>query len=168
MEMHEIEELCKTVNRNAIKALLRNAAIMKDPAATPEMKAQAEANVKAISYNKPLPKVGAAPRQKKQKAAAAEQATQLVQTPQPTQTPVAAASPVSSQVPSPKMEFHQEFAQHHGVNPEAFKSTWSAMTPEQQKVTMDWHTEQLAKPKLKVAKSLDSLYDLFSQLKKHL
>lgn len=165
LELHEIEELIKNVNRNAIKALLRNAAVMKDPTATPEMRAQAEANVKAISYNKPLPKEPKAPR--KQKAAAAEQATQLVQTPL-AQKPVAAAPPVLSAVPSPKMEFHQEFAQHHGLDPAAFKQTWHAMTPEQQKITQDWHAEQLAAPKIKVAKSVDALYNLFSQLRKHL
>lgn len=169
MELIEIEELIKNVNRNAIKALLRNAAIMKDPAATPEMRAQAEANVKAISYNKPLPKPKAEPKApRKQKAAAAEQATQLVST-SPAQKPAAAAiPPVSSEVPSPKMEFHQEFAQHHGVDPVAFKQTWNAMTPDQQKITKDWHAEQLATPKLKVAKSVDALYNLFSQLRKHL
>ncbi len=176
MELHEIEELIKNVNRNAIKALLRNAAIMKDPAATPEMKAQAEANVKAISYNKPLPKEPKAPR--KQKAAAAEQATQLVTTP-PAQTPAAAAPPQLSAVPSPKMDFHEEFAQHHGVDPVKFKATWEAMSPEHQKITQDWHAEQLAaKPKapaapapvapVKIAKSVDSLYDLFTALRKHL
>lgn len=167
MELNEIEELIKNVNRNAIKALLRNAAIMKDPAATAEMKAQAEANVKAISYNKPIPKPKSDPKPRKQKAAAAEQATQLV-TPPPTQTPVAAAPPKLSAVPSPKMEFHQEFAQHHGLDPSAFKQTWHAMTPDQQKITQDWHAEQLAAPKMKVAKSVDTLYNLFSQLRKHL
>lgn len=169
IEWSEIEELCKTVNRNAIKALLRNAAIMKDPNSSPEMRAQAEMNVKAISYNKPLPKVGAEPKQKKVKAAASEQATQLVQQPA-SQTPVAAApsSPVQM-VPSPKMEFHQEFAQHHGLEPQKFANTWKAMTPEQQKITQDWHAEQLAAPKVtKIAKSVETLYDLFTQLRKHL
>ena len=158
MELHEIEELCKTVNRNAIKALLRNAAIMKDPNASPEMRAQAEANVKAISYNKPIPKPKADPKPKKVKAAAAEQATQLVQTPKP-QTPAAAA-------PSPKVEFHEQFAQHHGIDPAKFKQTWSAMTPEQQKITQDWHAEQVAAPKIQ--KSVEQLYNLFVELKKRL
>ncbi len=157
MELHEIEELCKNVNRNAIKALLRNAAIMKDPNATPEMRALAEANVKAISYNKPIPKPKAERKPKKVKAAAAEQATQLVQTPSP-QTPAAAASP--------KVEFHEEFARHHGIDPAKFKQTWHAMTPEQQKVTQDWHAEQVAAPKMQ--KSLEQLYSLFSELKKRL
>jgi hypothetical protein len=49
-----------------------------------------------------------------------------------------------------------------------FKATWNAMTPEQQKVTKDWHAQQLAAPKIKMAKSIDSLYNLFTELKKHL
>lgn len=164
MELQEIEELIKNVNRNAIKALLRNAAIMKDPKSTPEMRAQAEANVKAISYNKPIPKPKE-PKQKKVKAAASEQATQLVRPPAP-QTPVAAAPSSSSGVPSPKMEFHEQFAQHHGIDPVKFKATWHAMTPDQQKITQDWHAQQLAAPK--IAKSVETLYSLFTELKKHL
>lgn len=168
MELQEIEELFKNVNRGAIKAFLRNAAILKDPASTPEMKALASENVKAISQNKPLPKPKADPKPKKQKAAVAEQATQLVQQPVP-QTPAAAApSPVAPVQPSRKMEFHEEFARHHNIDPVKFKATWQAMSPEQQKITQDWHAEQLAAPKIKVAKSIDSLYNLFTELKKHL
>lgn len=137
-ELMQMEELFKSgVNRTAIKAYLRNAAIMRDPAATPEMKELAAANVKAISNNQPLPKAKA-PKQAKQKAAAAEQASQPVNSPS-TQTP-AAAAPSSN----PAVEFHQEFAQHHGVDPVKFATTWKAMTPEQQKITQDWHAEQLA------------------------
>jgi hypothetical protein len=168
MELQEIEELFKNVNRGAIKAFLRNAAILKDPAATQEMKALAAENVKAISQNRPIPKPKAAPKQRKQKAAAAEQAIQLAQQPAP-QTPAAAAPPSAGQVqPSPKMEFHEEFAQHHGIDPAKFKATWTAMSPEQQKITQDWHAEQLSAPKMKVAKSIDTLYNLFAELKKHL
>jgi hypothetical protein len=106
---------------------------------------------------------------KKQKAAAvAEQAIQPAKQPVP-QTPAAAApSPVAPVQSSPKMEFHEEFARHHGVDPMKFKATWNAMTPEQQKVTKDWHAQQLAAPKIKMAKSIDSLYNLFTELKKHL
>jgi hypothetical protein len=65
IELHEIEELFKNVNRGAIKAFLRNAAILKDPNATPAMKELAEANVKAISQNQPIPKVSAKPKKQK-------------------------------------------------------------------------------------------------------
>jgi hypothetical protein len=104
MELQEIEELFKNVNRGAIKAFLRNAAVLKDPAATPEMKALAAENVKAISMNKPIPKPKAEPKPKKQKAAAvAEQAIQPAKQPVP-QTPAAAApSPVAPVQSSPKM-----------------------------------------------------------------
>lgn len=184
VELDQMEELFKAgVNRNAIQAYLRNAAILRDPAATPEMKELAAANVKAIANNQPMPKPKAqkAPKQAKQKAAAPEQAMQLVQTPS-TQTP-AAAAPSSE---APQMEFHETFARHHGLDPAKFKATWHAMTPEQQKITQDWHAEQVAKPApapakvanapitpaatqpLKVAKSVDALYDLFTQLRKHL
>ena len=105
MELQEIEELFKNVNRGAIKAFLRNAAVLKDPAATPEMKALAAENVKAISMNKPIPKPKAEPKPKKQKAAVAEQAIQPVQQPV-TQTPAAAApTPVAPVQPSPKWNF---------------------------------------------------------------
>lgn len=169
LELNEIEELFKTVNRGAIKAFLRNAAILKDPAASQEMKELAEANVKAISQNKPpiKPKATPAPKQKKPKAAAPEQATQLIQQPAP-QTPAAAAPSQSAPVQSsPKKEFHEAFAEHHGIDKSKFKETWHAMTPEQQKITQQWHLEQLtAAPK--IAKSIDALYVLFSELKKHL
>lgn len=199
LELKEMEELFKAgVNRSAIQAYLRNAAILRDPEATPEMKELAAANVKAISQNQPMPKPKAqkAPKQAKQKAAAPEQATQLAQTPS-TQTPVAAAP--SQDAPQP--EFHETFARHHGLDPAKFKETWHAMTPEQQKITQDWHAEQIAKPAAppvaaapasaavvapepikvknnavtpaasqphKMVKSVDALYNLFTQLRKHL
>lgn len=147
MEINEIEELCKTVNRNAIKALLHNAALMKDPNTSPELRAQAEANVKAISYNKPLPHPDKPKKIKQQKVVA--------------NTPVTPAVDAA-----PKVEFHEEFAQHHGIDPVKFKETWSSMNPKQQQVTRNWHAEQVLKPKIN--KSIDSLYNLFTELKKHL
>jgi hypothetical protein len=170
MELHEIEELIKNVNRNAIKALLRNAAIMKDPAATPEMKAQAEANVKAISYNKPLPKPKAEPKPRKQKAAAAEQATQLVK-PSPAQTPVAAAPSKIAPVKSSGLPYHPDYGTHYGVTEEQ----WKAADPSAHHELAAHHNAAMAAVKqpaapqpLKVAKSVDSLYNLFSELRKHL
>lgn len=55
MELDELEELIKSVNRKSISAFLRNAAIVKNPNASPEMKELAQANLKAISENKPRP-----------------------------------------------------------------------------------------------------------------
>lgn len=175
MELHEIEELIKTVNRNAIKALLRNAAIMKDPNSTPELRAQAEANVKAISYNKPLPKPPGAPKQKKVKAAAAEQATQLVQSP-PTQRP-AAAVPSPSGTANIKLKYSPAY-QHYGVSEDMWHKA-----PEAHQDLFNHHNEvmagkhpdlmhiktavEAAKPQA-IKKSLEQLYDLFSELKKRL
>lgn len=155
MDLHEIEELAKSVKPNAMKAFLRNAAILKSPNTTPEQRELAAANIKAIAGNQPVPK-----QQKKSAkqavatAAPASQATQLVQKPVPA---------------SPKMEFHEEFARHHGVDPMKFKTAFEAMTPEQQAMTKEWHTQQVAaiKPP-KMTKSLDALYDLFAQLKQHI
>jgi hypothetical protein len=167
--LHEIEELCKTVNRNAIKALLHNAAIMKDPAATPEMRAQAEMNFKAISHNKPIP---AEPKPKKVQtvpAVAAQQApTQLAQ--QPMKTPV---NPALGQV---KLKYSPAY-QHYGVN----EQMWNK-TPDAQQGLFQHHNEVMAgkhpdlmhiktaveAAKPKILKSVDSLYDLFTELKKHL
>lgn len=171
MDIKEIEELCKTVNRNAIKALLRNAAIMKDPNSSPEMRAQAEANVKAISYNKPLP--SGEPKQKKVKAAAPEQATQLVQTPS-AQTPGAAAPTAKPQ--NIKLKYSPAY-QHYGVTEDMWHKT-----PDAQQGLFQHHNEVMAgkhpdlmhiktaveSMKPKMVKSIDLLYDLFSELRKHL
>ena len=155
IDLNELEELFKSVNRNAIKAFLRNSAILKDPSATPEMKELAQANVKAITQNQPIPR----PKKKTNKKPEV-QATQLVQ-------PVIPQGQAPVQSPQRKMEFHEEFAQHHGIDPVKFKATWNAMTPEQQNTTKQWHTEQLsAAPKIQ--KSIDKLYDLFAELKKNL
>lgn len=146
IELHELEELCKAVNHNAINALLHNAQIARDPKATPEMKAQAEANIKAISYSKSAP-LSKEPKQSKAKkvAAASEQAPQPVNTPS-TQTPVVAAAPSQNKLvkPSRKTPFHEEFANTHGVDSAKFKETYNAMSPEQQQLTKDWHQQQLA------------------------
>jgi hypothetical protein len=195
MELHEIEELFKTVNRNAIRAFLRNAAVLKDPAATPEMKAQAAQNVKVISATGSAAKIRSKtqlaeitgqpipPRAKPQKqnsqAAAPEQATQLVQQPAP-RTPEAAA-------PSQQLEalpYHPDYAQY-GVD----ENAWKGAPPEAHHELVAHHTKAQAAPPavapvmtpppgagtavaastpVKVMKSVDKLYDLFSTLKKNL
>lgn len=174
MELQEIEELFKNVNRAAIKAFLRNAAILKDPEATSEMKALAAENVKAIAQNKPIPKPKTdKPKQpKKMKPAAAEQATQLVQQPV-AQTP-AAAAPSAGKI---KYKYSPVY-QHYGVTEDMWHKT-----PEAHADLFNHHNEVMAgkhpglmhiksaieqamKPKM--AKSLHSLYNLFTELKKHL
>lgn len=175
IKLHEIEELFKSVNRNAIKAFLRNAAILKDPEATPEMKALAEENVKAISQNKPTPrpKIDKPAKQPKIKAAAAEQATQLIQHPAP-QTPAAAAPSSTGRI---KYKYSPVY-QHYGVTEDMWHKTPEAhadLFNHHNEVMAGKHpelmhikaaVEQAVKPKM--AKSIDSLYNLFSQLKKHI
>lgn len=175
IELHEIEELFKSVNRNAIKAFLRNAAILKDPEATPEMKALAEENVKAIAQNKPLPKPKTdkpVKQPKKIKPAAAEQATQLVQQP-------AAQTPAAAPTSTGKIKYkYSPVYQHYGVTEDMWHKT-----PEAHADLFNHHNEVMAgkhpglahiktaveqSMKPKMAKSLNSLYNLFSQLKKHI
>jgi len=195
MELQEVEELFKNVNRGAIRAFLRNAAILKDPNATPEMKELAAQNVKAISETGSAAKLNTRKRQPKP-AAAPEQAPQTPEQQAP-QTPAAAAPPQAAPVED---NFHTEFSAHHGVDPVKFKEAWAAMSPEQQQMTRDWHASKVApapavaaapaapapvaadiKPPgagsavapsasqpLKIAKSIDTLYDLFAALKKNL
>lgn len=164
MELHEIEELVKAVNHNAIKALLRAASIMKDPNVSSEMRAQAEANFHAISQNKPLPS------EKKPRAAKKQ----------------VAAPPASPE----GVPFHQEFARVHGVDPVKFKAAYEAMNPEQQALTHAHHAEHMkslkpagpavapsasppvapapAAPTTPVIKSVDALHNLFTELKARL
>lgn len=160
IELQEVEELFKSVNRNAIKAYLRNAAILKDPSATPEMKQLAEQNVKAIAQNKPIPKPKS-DKPKKQKAVIETAAAN------PQLTPVQPAIDTATQIKA-KPQFHEEFAQHHNLDPVSFKATWQAMTPEQQKITKEWHAQQLSQAPTKIIKSVDALYNLFIELKKHI
>lgn len=173
IELHEIEELFKSVNRNAIKAFLRNAAILKDPEATPEMKALAEENVKAISQNKPIPKqkTETPVKQKKVKPAAPAStapSTQLMQ--QPSQAPAVSTGNI-------KYKYSPVY-QHYGVTEDMWHKT-----PEAHADLFNHHNEVMAgkhpglmhiktaveqSMKPKMAKSLNSLYNLFSQLKKHI
>ncbi len=159
MEMHEIEELIKTVNRNAIKAMLRNAAILGDAKATDEMKRQAIENVKAIAANKPIPKKSKAKQAKP--AAPVAPATQLAQQPaapavaaQPTATP-----PSAHQYPE---GLHLSPLNEGGHDETAMKGIFDALPDHEKKHIVDWHA------KTKMAKSVDTLYNLFTQLKKHL
>lgn len=49
MELHEVEELIKSIDRSAIKQLLQHAAILKDPKASSTAKAKALEQVNAIA-----------------------------------------------------------------------------------------------------------------------
>ena len=56
MKLHEIEELIKNAERSAMKAMLRHATIISNPASSQEEKDQARDNILAIAAEKPVPK----------------------------------------------------------------------------------------------------------------
>jgi len=166
MTMQEIEELIKSVNRNAIKAMLRNAAILGDEKATDEMKGQALENVKAIAANKPLPKTKT---KIKPVVAPAAEATQLVQTPAqaspapqltPTVQPSAgAATPSKIEYPQ---GLHLSPLNAAGHDEAAMRGIFDALPDHEKQHIADWHSG------MKMKKSINTLHDLFTQLKKHI
>lgn len=219
MELHEIEELMKSVNRGAIRAFLRNAALLKNPNTPPNIREMAEANLKAIAQTNSaanLNRPARQPRQRKKKAVPTEQAAEAVA---PVGSSAESSAPV---VPAPydtmsDEDIHDEFARHHAVDPVKFKEAWGLMSPQQRQMTRAWHADQMAarqqaaqspaptavyrpteqavaptapaksiptpvtptpgtgstvagtgSSQFKMGKSIDALYDLFSQLKKNL
>jgi len=163
--MFEIEELIKSINRSGIKAVLRHAAIINDPASSEEMKAQALENVRAIAHIGKLEINTSAPKKNKPVVAQPAEAIRPVQP--PIQASPARQSPqIQQTIAPPGAEFHEQFAQYHKMDPATFKQIWHKMTPEQQQTTQDWHAEQLAAPKIQ--KNIEQLYNLFMQLKKRL
>ena len=62
--------------------------------------------------------------------------------------------------------FPEDFHVHHGVDQLKFKEAWNAMTPEQKKITLDWHRQQLSSKK--ISKSLSNIHSLLSKIKRHL
>lgn len=150
--MQEIEELMKNVNRSAIKAMLRNAAILGDEKATDEMKAQALENVKAIAGNK-QPK-----KSKKVKAVAAP----------PEMPPVhqLAQSPAPSPLTPPSIPYpeglHLSPLNTGGHDEAAMRGIFDSLPHEEKQHVADWHAST------KVQKSIETLFSLFTQLKKHL
>lgn len=159
----ELEELAKSVDPKNIKAFMQHAKIMNDASAKMEDRVRAAENVYAINLAHAKANKGAKP----MKDIAQEFMSQ--QSSQPNEVaPVAAPAQITApeiKAPQGAIPFHEEFAQHHGGDPMKFKATFDAMNPQQQQMTRDFHAEHLA---TKVAKSVDSLYSLFSQLKKQL
>jgi hypothetical protein len=156
MTKQEIEELIKSVNRNAIKAMLRNTAALSDENATDEMKMQAIENIKAIAANKPLPKKSKI----KSKPMAPVEQQPIVTAPTPAPTP--AQQPVAA----PKIEYPQGLHLHPlnaaGHDENAMRSWFDALPDDNKKSIVDWHAG------LKLDKSINTLYNLFSELKKRL
>ena len=147
MNLHEIEELIKAIDPKAIKAMMHNAAILDDPNSSEQAKIAALENVKAIATNKKIPK-------SKDKPVVAPAATQ------PDAAPVA-PTPVTPQIEYPQ-GLHLSPLNGAGHDEEKMNGIFHALPDHEKKAIADWHTST------NVAKSIDSLYDLFKELKKHL
>ena len=150
--LHEIEELIKNADRGAMKAMLRHAAIIADPASSQELKDQARDNILAISASKPKPKKVKAI---KPVVAAAPAA---VEAPQPAQAPV---STTPSNIEYPE-GLHLSPINTVGHDEAAMKGIFDALPDHEKQHVVEWHSKN------KMAKSIDTLYGLFTQLKKHL
>ena len=148
MDLQQIEELFKTVNRSAIKAMLRNAAILGDEKATDEMKAQALENVKAIAGNK-QPK-----KPKKAKAIAAAPMMTV-------QQPAAPAAPEQPQIQMPE-GLHLSPLNTGGHDEAGMRGIFDSLPHEEKQHIVDWHAAN------QVKKSVETLRGLFKELKKHL
>ncbi|MEM4726499.1 MAG: hypothetical protein QXG63_06120 [Nitrososphaerales archaeon] len=167
-ELFKSETFAKSVNRRALNLLFRNTAIIEDPYVSQEHKRQAYENIKAIIHNIE-PKsvnIGQTGIADKKPTARKQQLShqQIADMYKP--KPVTPKNTISTKTTQQKYPFPEDFHIHHGVDPVKFRETWDAMTPEQQKITLDWHKEQLAAKNIK--KSLDKLYQLFETLKKQL
>ena len=163
--MHEIEELMKGADRGAMKAMLRHAAIISDPTSSQELKDQARDNILAISAQKPAPKKV---KVIKPVVAPAAEAIQPVQ--QPVQASPAPQSPQIQQTAGAAMPSKIEYPEGLHLSPlnadghdeTAMRGIFNALSdPEKQHIS-EWYSKN------KMAKSIDTLYGLFTQLKKHL
>ena len=170
MELYEIEELIKGTKPNAMKAMIRNAAILNDPNVTDEMRRQALENVKAIAANKPTneikeiamkPADAIAPKKPKKIKSTPEQAIKLAQiqaTPNTPPAPVAAVAP--------KLEYpeglHLTPLNESGHDEPTMRGIFDGLQPHEKKSIIDWHASN------KMKKSVETLYNLFAELKKHI
>lgn len=153
LELHEIEELFKSEelvkNKAMIHALLRNAALLHREGITEEQKKLALENIKNITH-------GGQPKVKKPKA-----------------EKVPKADPQHV-----KLKYSPAY-EHYGIK----KEHWEAATPDAHKELFDHHNAVMAgkipgtehiKNAVEQAraqgmkKSLDRLYDIFSELKKRI
>lgn len=150
--MQEIEELMKNVNRSAIKAMLRNAAILGDAKATDEMKSQALENVRAIAGNKQPKKT------KKVKAQAV--APEMPPVHQLAQQ--AAPSPLTPPPVAYPEGLHLSPLNSGGHDEAAMRGIFDSLPHEEKQHVADWHAST------KVQKSVETLFSLFTELKKRL
>lgn len=175
LNLDEIEELFKSTelikNKKMVEALLHNVKMAQNTSLSPEQRELAQANIKAItSGGKPMKP--AAPKKVKAPKEAAPVNPASIQ-------PVAPLNPAAP-VAAPqnvKLKYSPVYA-HYGVTPEH----WEAAGPEAHQGLFAHHNEVMAgkhpdlmhiktaveQAKTKMMKSVDHLFDLFSQLKKHL
>lgn len=149
--MQQIEELMKNVNRSAIKAMLRNAAILGDEKATDEMKAQALENVKAIAGNKQ-------PKKSKKVKAPTAAAPMMAAVQQPA---APAATPEQPQIQMPE-GLHLSPLNTGGHDEAGMRGIFDSLPHEEKQHIADWHAAN------QVKKSVETLRGLFKELKKHL
>lgn len=147
----ELEELAKAVDPKDIRAFLQHSKIMNDD------KQKMDARVKAAEavYALNLQHARTNPKEKKLPELAQNFKEPDIVPGQPAVAPPVAPTPIP---------FHEEFAQHHNVDPVGFKQAFDSMNPQQQQVTRDFHANHLAGLK----KSLERVYGIMLELKKQL
>lgn len=181
LSLEEIEELFKSTelikNRKMVEALLHNVKLSQNMELSPEQRELAQANIKAItSGGKPM--MPSAP-----KKAKASKPTSFV-------APVRAINPAAIQPAAPlnpaapvaapqnvKLKYSPVY-EHYGVT----QDHWNSAGPEAHQGLFAHHNEVMSgkhpnlmhiksavdQAKTKMMKSVNQLYSLFSQLKKHL
>jgi hypothetical protein len=154
-ELLKSEEFMKALNRRQLDMFFHNTNLLKDPNITPEMKAQAQANIKAI-ISPEAPK----PREKKPKA---EKQPKLKAAPIQQEKPVELAKPAN--VANIKLKYHPVY-EHYGVT----QDHWNNAAPDAHQELFNFHNEVMAGKhpgamhiknaiEAKMKKSIDRIYD---------
>lgn len=156
-ELLKSEEFMKALNRRQLDMFFHNTNLLKDPNITPEMKAQAQANIKAIiSPDKPQPK------EKKPKA---EKQTKIKAVVPPQEKPLEVAQPKVAGVAGMKLKYHPVY-EHYGVT----QDHWNNAAPDAHQELFNYHNEVMAGKhpgamhiknaiEAKMKKSIDRIYD---------
>ena len=156
-ELLKSEDFAKSVDRHALNMLFRNTAILRDPNLSAEQKQQAIENIKAITHNlKPKP-ISTTPKEVK----APKKAKMKDTKPASTSAPVDVAKPAKQ----PELAYHPDYEKYYGIT----EQHWKDADPSAHHELVAYHNKVMsAKPSSKIAKSIDLLYSLFSELRKHL
>lgn len=148
MDLFEIEELIKALDPKAVKDMMRYAAILDDPKASKQAKIEALNSVKALTNKSPKP--AATPVQPEAPA-----------TPEPSIPAPATPAAPTSQIEYPQ-GLHLSPLNGAGHDEEKMKGIFHSLPDHEKKAIADWHASS------NMNKSIDSLYNLFKELKKHL